>query len=523
MRVAISLLSLHNANLIRISQPIVIFLLTAFIASTFSVMGTDPHHDGIMLKPAMDVSEGMILFKETFSQYGALTVLLQATSISIFGKYLIVIRLLTAMFYALTSIVLWFMFRKIIPDSLSTVACLVWLFLAPYYFWTFLPWSSVYALFFQILSIYFLLLFVESNSLWFLYLSGISCALTYWCRQPVGVFLLCAIIGSYLFLVLLRNSDYKQLLKKVTIFCAGFFSVSLVFIIWLQVNGALRDWWLQSTVLALNFPSWAGNHVGWSPLKVLKELGPRRPGITSWYGRPYPIMWAIIPLSCVIVFAKTLIDGFKEGSYGKRDHIILALSFVCFASWLQYYPLPDDRHCYWAVSPMIGLFFYFLYEICFKNQSRHEMRLCLTIMVVLSLCYGEFSFRVFSGIKRLEQERVQISVPKVLKGMNLSQRDAIYYKKAGKVLDCYSEKHLDRTIITTGRNALYLTFIQRSGNFHAFYVGFFLPNLLSLYPDYYEKLNIFVKERKPLLVETKEKFKGYVEIYTDPSIQVYKE
>ena len=40
-------------------------------------LGVDPHHDGIMLKPALDVLSGQVLFRDTFTQYGALTTYLQ--------------------------------------------------------------------------------------------------------------------------------------------------------------------------------------------------------------------------------------------------------------------------------------------------------------------------------------------------------------------------------------------------------------------------------------------------------------
>jgi hypothetical protein len=54
----------------------------------------DVNHDGVMFKPALDVAEGRILFKESYSLYGALTIIIQATALTIFGKYLIVIKLL---------------------------------------------------------------------------------------------------------------------------------------------------------------------------------------------------------------------------------------------------------------------------------------------------------------------------------------------------------------------------------------------------------------------------------------------
>ena len=46
-----------------------------------SRLGVDAHHDGIMLKPALDVLAGQVLFRDTFTQYGALTTYLQAAAL----------------------------------------------------------------------------------------------------------------------------------------------------------------------------------------------------------------------------------------------------------------------------------------------------------------------------------------------------------------------------------------------------------------------------------------------------------
>ncbi len=66
-----------------------VFLGILIVAAHFARLDPDWHHDGILFKPAVDVAAGLSLFKETFTQYGALTTYLQAGAIAIFGKYLI--------------------------------------------------------------------------------------------------------------------------------------------------------------------------------------------------------------------------------------------------------------------------------------------------------------------------------------------------------------------------------------------------------------------------------------------------
>ena len=140
------------AFLVNYYQPLIISVLMLIISSYFAIMSLDPGHDGIMFKPALDVVNGKMLFKESFAQYGALSTLMQALAIKIFGEYVIVIRLLTTFFYSLIGFLLWIIWSRFLPKWLSTISCLIWICLAPYYFETyfFCPWSSVYALFFFI-------------------------------------------------------------------------------------------------------------------------------------------------------------------------------------------------------------------------------------------------------------------------------------------------------------------------------------------------------------------------------------
>src|SRR4051812_34011468 len=86
--------------------PISVFIVTFAVYYPFSLIGVDPHHDGIMLKSAMDVLSGQVLFRDTFDQYGALTTYLQAFSLFSFGASLKVLKISTVFFYALSGSVL---------------------------------------------------------------------------------------------------------------------------------------------------------------------------------------------------------------------------------------------------------------------------------------------------------------------------------------------------------------------------------------------------------------------------------
>lgn len=96
----------------RMISPMLVFSLTFLIAAYYSVYDVDPHHDGAIFKPALDVSNGMMLYRDAFSQYGALFTLLTAAGLKIFGPYVLVLRLMAAFFYGLVGVILWLLYEE---------------------------------------------------------------------------------------------------------------------------------------------------------------------------------------------------------------------------------------------------------------------------------------------------------------------------------------------------------------------------------------------------------------------------
>ena len=129
----------------------VIWLIPIGIISCyFSILDPEWHHDGILFKPAVDVASGLSLFRETFTQYGALTTYLQAGAIYLFGKALIVLRLQAALFFILIGVFNLLILRRLIPFWLAVSSTYVWFLMAPIFLMPFLAWSSIYAVSHQI-------------------------------------------------------------------------------------------------------------------------------------------------------------------------------------------------------------------------------------------------------------------------------------------------------------------------------------------------------------------------------------
>jgi hypothetical protein len=170
--------------------PALCLIPLAIISFYFAILDPEWHHDGILFKPAVDVASGLSLFRETFTQYGALTTYIQAGAIYLFGKYLIVLRLQAALFLVLIGFFNILILERLIPRWLAITSTYVWFFLAPIFVLTFLPWSSIYALLFCTIGVWCLILSVEKQQV-----TRPQFHLCFFCRHCNGMRLLVATTG----------------------------------------------------------------------------------------------------------------------------------------------------------------------------------------------------------------------------------------------------------------------------------------------------------------------------------------
>lgn len=461
-------------NIFKYINPLLIFTITLLISGYFSTIGADVHHDGIMFKPALDVSQGQILFKDTFTQYGALTTIIQSLVIKIFGEYLIVIKLTTAIFYAFTSVILYFIWNKILNKKLTILSSLIWIFLAPYYVMTFLPWSSVYALFFQCLTLYFYIYYLDQNKTKYLILTGINAGLTFWCKQNVGAYVLAAFITSSLIINYLNNKSINNLFKIFKNFIIGTIIISIPIFVWIIFNGAFIDWWKQSILYALIF---VGSK---SSISLVNSLFPASIGTIS--------IWALMPIISLL----SLLYEFNQKKFNKT---VIAISIYSLFSWLQYYPVTCLRHVYWAATPMIGLTIYQIYKLS-KSFFKNNLFIGYTFIFLLTyqIFNADIKYRIQGGITNINQNYVYLNKPTILQNMKLNKTEADFYKKTYDEITNYKINNGETFIITTGPNALYLTF-DKSENFHKMYINW--GN--QLYPEYYTARDKYITDNQPLI------------------------
>lgn len=481
---------MNKSKIFWIWQPIIVFLLTGILAVVFARFGVDPHHDGIMFKPALDVALGKTLFRDTFTQYGALTTWLQASGIIVFGEYLLAIKLVTAFFYALASVSLWFVWREIMPTFLATLSSFIWIFLSPYLLAVTFPWSSVFALFFQILSTYFLILYVKNLRASWLIFAGLSAALTFWCRQPVGVFHYVALLLFITIWSMIRKIKFKRWLTEMSMITVGFFVTFFLFLAWITAHGALLDWWTQSIRFSLAFGEMYGKGFELKRLLSIFFPYPSDPNNAGY-------LWDIFPAACLFVFVQKIYKAFIKKTFSTKDTQVMALVIVALGSWHQYYPFPCFMHSFWAASPMIGILVYLLWSV-FSKIKNVPIRMLATIIALIIIFAKDFRVRIPTVINYYHAPRVELFEPKILRGMKIEPAPAKIFSEISTHLNNYLKLHPNAVVINATTDALYMTFSDRMRNFHPAHVKWGLLQYV-VYQDYQKSLLEYVARMRPLI------------------------
>lgn len=488
--------------------PPFIFLFIATVASYFSLFGIDPQHDGAILKSAIDVLEGKILFKETFTQYGAATTLLNAFALGVFGKHLLVIRLLTAFFYALIALVLYLLAKRFLPPIIALLSVAIWFGLSPYFIWVFMPWPSVYALLFQLLSCYFLFKYIENKKSSQIFLSGAMVSLTFWFKQNVGLYIFGAFFLIFILsLIYYRKAFLYKYLKALKFWLAGFLLVNLIFFFWLIANQSLGQWFHQSIYLSFAF----GYDVGkeYNPnfiLKLLLAIGQNN-------------LWFQIPFIVMLVIGLNL---------NKINTKIFILSIVSIFSWFQYFPVLESWHIYWAISPMVILVVYFFWylsgKISLKLISKKYtsfFTLFLFILFMYSLFYSMVKTRLQISLMKSGRPYKTITYPRILTNLKVTANEEIMYREIAYTIDEYTRKYPTRGMVTTTNDSIFLTFIKNNPKFHplSFEYGLFTS---KIFPEYHRNLKNFLIKNKPIVISyLNEKIPEFCPLAVDFAFDAY--
>ena len=498
-----ALCALRTGDMIHHLAPgLLIALITLACACQFALIDPDFHHDGFVLQPGIDFQQGRIPFRDSYQQYGLGESFFAWMIVAAFGESLLALRLSTALCYSAIAFLLWVVWRRFLPAWLTTLTCLIWLGMSPYFLRSFLPWSSVRALLFEMLSLYYVLRFVEKGRISSLFFAGLLCGMIWLCRWTVGTFLFVSLSfflvlnGVAAFEPIAAKTNKNGLGRQLLFFCLGFFLILAPSFLFLVMEGALRDSYLQTVSSHLKV---FNNVVGSFHETAMEIFG------MVFLGRPNPNMgeyptieWSIISLVCLFMFLRGLCQlGRSDYELCYRDRIAFLLAVAGLGSLMQYYPVPCPRHLFWAASPVFGLLSYALWRV-FRWAAR-TMAVPLTVLV-LCLVFGQpLWLRATEGWKKaLSSHYVKFSEPMVFRGMKTDPANAKELERVLLKIDELESIYPEKCFVIMHPDPIWNLLVRNVCRFHQ--VPALWQWLETVYPDYQENLKKIIRTQRPILL-----------------------
>lgn len=481
----------------------------------FAGQGVDSHHDGIMLKPALDVLAGQVLFRDTFSQYGALTSCLQVVALW-FNPSLLSLRLLAVAAYGLTLFFLYAAWRLILPRSLTLLSCGLFILFIPIAeknaageYWILLSWSSVFAMMFQSLGLYALFRVIrgEQPAQWGMVL-GMTCACVFWCRQPVGVLMFGSLVAIGFGLHWTNWRPPGQSRRSILIrIGGGFIVVNALLLGDILLAGAGPEWWYQNFVWPRKWAE-GGPHMGAAGylehyvhptaaamlLVVLvaaalpAQLKRFRPAISSRSITVYMLLlgavlvWQYEPVLRLLalrdggwsalfpglILLQTIVSVVMAVKSRDRPrtteyYLVAALAIFALGSLPQYIPVGDPWHVIWALAPAFGLLALVVWR--WVGWPARVVALGSTALFVPALC-----LKTQSAIDALSRPLITLTQPPALRGMKVPPEQAHRFGEIARVVAQVLRHRPDLPSALIGNDALFLCFTNNRTNPSPYFV-----------------------------------------------------
>lgn len=519
---------------------IVAFAVTALVFTPFAIRLVDQFHDGLMLKTALDLIDGRLLFRETFSIYGPLTPWMHAAALRFAGPTLLTLKLSTVVLYAVTAALLVATWARFLPIGLALLAWLVWLALPPFYqpSLALLPWPSVTALTFQALGLLALARLGRAPvAPGWAAVAGLAAVLTQWARIPVGVLHLGASVVA-LGLVATASRDAGRARREGLAFVTAVVLGELAFVAVLAAQGVLSDWWMQT----VQWPAeWAarragtlgdtlgcllpvtrwevridtGTHpdaIGAVALATIFVLVPAARVLGTSAGR-----WLVFLLGAAALVGATLLRdsallalplGFAllvplatlglaawgvgvavRGVAPGPELAAVAVTLPALSAWWQYVPVADYRHLFWGMAPGLGSALYALYVLAGRRA------LPVAALVAL-LAVPLWHARLVQGHAKLATPMRPIGGAPVLAGILDADPHAADIERVAHAIDAWEGTHRGTTVVVLGYQALPAALAPDRTNYCPVYLK---RDGMPETPAELDARDRFIAARRPLL------------------------
>ena len=470
----------------------VIFVLVVLYFGAFAPLGLDFHHDGITFIPALRVASGGMVFRDVFCQYGFFPPVLQGLSLYIGGHELLVMKYFSVLFYAGSAVLLDIIWERFLSARWRDFLLLMYFSLMPDQMVTFHAWSSIFALFFSLGALWLLLKHLSHQNRICLAFSGILTGLTFLSRQPVGFVCGLAIAGALFFQLMLEpplHRNWKKFIIDGVIAAMSAASVVGAVAVLLIYYGIWDDFILQCFTYVASFVAVRSAEGDWGYLA--ESL---MPFITD--NMFSDSIFATLPLFALYWLYKATTTAAHQPE--KREYYVMICALAIFAcgSWHQYYPVPCVRHLFWGGVPFFGFFVLSIRELWNCTGKRNKLA-----KILLVLCLFQYLIcalpRIYNGFIRLKQAPTRnVSDIPGLRGIKLTRGEngVINYMRSS--FDQLPESIKKRGVVNYTKDGLWSIILPDAGFRHPQFINMGK----ALYPDYDEKIMLFINKHKPVVL-----------------------
>ena len=495
-------------------------------------LGVDPHHDGLMLKPALVVAEGGMIHRDVFSQYGPMATWVHALWVLLLGPTLWAIRTGTAVMLVAAASFFFVAWRRVFDTSVALVAVSCAFLLTPHFSPEISanPWSADVAFF--LLSVLTLVLTSKRTAP-----LGVA-ACSFASGALVGMILLTRLnLGVSLAVVLGLWELLHRRIRSLGVLVLGFTLVVGSAAMVLGLGGALDEWWLQSVESPR---SWLSNVVGESGGLYIRHqvftlalpsaaiallmvagfggglermLGTRNPVLVrTTFAIVYAVLfvvyrvgwslpgwnrwdasWVVI-LVVVAAFPFVLgrrgsaqggADGSEEsGGFSSRSE---GLWLIALAALVQIYPVAGPRYLWWATVPALGPVVHLLRRLTLPGWRR--------VLVGLLAVATLVPIAVQQAWRNAHAERVSMPGVPVLDRMLMDSEIATALAFNLDAAQAYIEREGQPPVLNLCADGLYSTLTSDHAAADPYFVFWSFPE--GAIDD--EVRGEFINEHRPLM------------------------
>ena len=492
--------SVTTSRIFSICRRSVIFILTFAWFGVFAPMGLDFHHDGVVFIPALRVAAGEVVFRDVFCQYGLLSPLLQGFAAWIGGGELLFVKYFSVLFYAGIAVVLDLVWEPLLSARWRNVIFLMFLGLMPDTIVTFHAWSSIFALFFSLLSLWMMLKHLAGKGWWTLFLCGIFAGLTFLSRHPVGVVTVVAMAGALFVEVMLKypaKERFMKFLKTSSLSVGTALLVIAAAAIYLICNNAWDDFVLQCYTNVSKFVHERSDGSSWGYLS--ESLFPF---ITDAVF--FDSIFAVLPLTAMAWLLIAVRRAVRNKGESEKDYMLCAVSIFALGAWHQYYPVPCVRHLFWGGVPFFGLWVLSVKELWAVDSTRRIWCRIAAVLLIVHAVYCSY-FRLFSAWQRLETSvnRRQLDIPGI-RGMKLTRAEYAMLTGVLSTIEQLPEDIRRRGVLNYTAEGLWSVILPPTRFSHVQFL--WLKD--ALYPDFEEKHIQYIRMFKPVVLHSKPIYLG---------------